>query len=194
MPGQAPSVVNGHFSEKFEAEFSEMIGKNNGACDICLCEVLDSLVAGSVSTEVVCDLLRKGKEAAASDEENDYERCLVASLSCFCFITSENDSEGYGRLCSLISTIAKDDIVSAGFLNIRLELQTLIDSDILGSSDQKGEDMARYKNRLTKINTNLVYRQQKYNLYRHLDGPIFRLHKPLKETICRRPCHLVDGH
>jgi THO complex subunit 2 len=162
--------ANGRFAEKFEQEFVSLINGTQGDLDLCVFDILESLIVGRTNAKAVCDLFQKGKDVFASSGQDgalNYEKCLIASISCQSFILSENSNDdGYKRLCNLVNLIADEGIIAQGILKMRLELQTLIDSNIMGSGERKEEDLARYKNRLTKINTNLVYRQQKYNLYR----------------------------
>jgi THO complex subunit 2 len=164
-----PSGPGSGFSSTFEGKFSDwIIGSNEKGLDECLCRLMESLIAGKVDADQLVALFRTAKQTVGEGSSSLLllDDGVIAALSTYCFIAMDGDKDGYKRLCELIRQLVIQNIVPKDALKLRLELNTLIDAGILGSKESRDEDLGRFKNRLTKINTNLVYRQQKYNLHR----------------------------
>jgi len=64
-------------------------------------------------------------------------------------------------LCSLVSRLATDKIISVSTLTSSLDMNLLTCAGLLGSTNA---DEKRLAQKLVKLNTNAMYRQQKYNL------------------------------
>ena len=117
--------------------------------------------------QVVQLLQRVHEVLKGSDEAKKMlEEVTIATLYCFSHLIQDHETEAYGRFCDLINTLDKNGVVPSDTLRLGLDLKTLVDAGLIGDKEKRDEDLLRFKNRLTKINTNLVYRQQKYNLLR----------------------------
>ena len=117
-------------------------------------DVIRSVLAGHISSTHAISLIKIGNEGSNSEQTT----CCVSDVLWLLGTQLSSDAKAWASLCALTKDIALSGIVD---LNI---LKTSLDIDLLIGAEITKETETQVRSRLVKINTQLLYRQQKYNL------------------------------